>query len=314
MTEVFSFYKKIYTFEVTEEEAGQRLDQFLKKKLPLLSRNRIQTLIEDKHILVNENPVKASYKVKKGDRIITKIPPDKELEIIPQEVPFEILYEDEDLAVIFKPAGLVVHPAVGNWEKTLVHGLVSKLKNLSGVGGKLRPGILHRLDKETSGVMLVAKNDFAHQKLVETFKKREIEKIYYALAYGHPNFYEKTVETYIGRHPVYRKKMAVLKEKGRLAITWIKVLELLFKSCLILVKPLTGRTHQIRVHLSFLGHPILGDPIYGGLKYGLPPPPRLMLHAYQISFFHPRSLKKLTFKVEPPEDFKSYLEILKNIK
>ncbi|MCS7278501.1 MAG: RluA family pseudouridine synthase [Thermodesulfobacteriaceae bacterium] len=307
-------YKEIYTFKVSEKEVGLRLDSFIKTKLSSWSRNRIQNLVEDKRVLVNGKLVKPSYKVKKDDQVEIRVPLEREWEIVPQEVPFEILYEDKDLAVIVKPSGMVVHPSAGHWEKTLVHGLMSKLKNLSGIGGKLRPGIVHRLDKDTSGVMLVAKNDFTHQKLVEAFKKREIEKIYYALVFGHPNFKEKIIKTYLGRHPVYRKKIAVLKDKGRLAITWCQVIELLFKSALLLVKPLTGRTHQIRVHLSFLGHPILGDPIYGGLKYEIPSPPRLMLHAYQISFSHPRTLEKLTFKAELPEDFKTYIKTLKNKK
>lgn len=306
-----SLYKEIYIFNASEEEVGQRLDQFIKKRLGFLSRNRIQTLIENKEILVNGKTVKSSYKIKKNDQIEVKIPLEKEWELCPQEVPFEILYEDEDLAVIVKPSGIVVHPASGHWERTLVHGLILKLKNLSGIGGKLRPGIVHRLDKDTSGIMLVAKNDFAHQKLIEAFKNREIEKTYYALVYGHPEFKERVIETYLGRHPVHRKKMAVLKEGGRLSITWCKVVNLLFRSTLLLVKPLTGRTHQIRVHLSFIGHPILGDSLYGGLKYNLPPPPRLMLHASEISFLHPRTLQKLTFKTELPEDFRNYLELLK---
>jgi 23S rRNA pseudouridine1911/1915/1917 synthase len=211
---------------------------------------------------VNFKPSKASYKIKRGEKIKVFIPPDKEIEIQPRDIPFEVIYEDEDIAVINKPSGIVVHPAPGHYDDTLVQGLILKLKNLSGIGGKIRPGIVHRLDKDTSGIMLVAKNDFAHKKLVEAFKERLIEKNYIALVYGRLTQKKGKIETFIGRHPIARKKMAVLKE-GKLAITFYEVLEIFNKASLVLAKPVTGRTHQIRVHFSYIGHPVLGDSIYG---------------------------------------------------
>ncbi|AEH22274.1 pseudouridine synthase, RluA family [Thermodesulfobacterium geofontis OPF15] len=300
-----------YLFEVSPEDEAKRLDIFIKEKLPQLSRSRIQTLIKENYVLVNFKPSKASYKIKRGEKIKVFIPPDREIEIQPRDIPFEIIYEDEDIAVINKPSGIVVHPAPGHYDDTLVHGLILKLKNLSGIGGKIRPGIVHRLDKDTSGIMLVAKNDFAHKKLVEAFKERLIEKNYIALVYGRLTQKKGKIETFIGRHPIARKKMAVLKE-GKLAITFYEVLEIFNKASLVLAKPVTGRTHQIRVQFSYIGHPILGDPIYGGLKHNLPKPPRLMLHAYEIVFKHPRTNEEMKFRVPIPEEFQSYIEKLKD--
>jgi 23S rRNA pseudouridine1911/1915/1917 synthase len=285
------------------------LDVYLRAKLPDLSRERIKNLIEEGFILVEGKSVKPSYKLKGGEQVLVRIPVEKEYSLQPKEVPFEILYEDEDLAVIYKPAGIVVHPAPGHLDDTLVHGLLLKLRSLSGVGGELRPGIVHRLDKDTSGVMLVAKNDFAHKKLTQDFKERRVEKEYLAIVYGRLTQKEGTLDFPIGRHPVQRKKMAVVKE-GRQALTKYKVLKLFKKATLVLAKPVTGRTHQLRVHFSHIGHPILGDPIYGGLKPDVPRPERLMLHAYRISFEHPRTGAHLTFTKDPPEDFEGYLKLL----
>ena len=300
-----------YLFEVFPEDEAKRLDIFIKEKLPELSRSRVQALIKENHILVNFKPSKASYKIKRGEKIKVFIPLDKEIEIQPRDIPFEVIYEDEDIAVINKPSGIVVHPAPGHYDDTLVQGLILKLKNLSGIGGKIRPGIVHRLDKDTSGIMLVAKNDFAHKKLVEAFKERLIEKNYIALVYGRLTQKKGKIETFIGRHPIARKKMAVLKE-GKLAITFYEVLEIFNKASLVLAKPVTGRTHQIRVHFSYIGHPVLGDSIYGGLKHDLLKPPRLMLHAYEIFFKHPRTNEAMKFRAPIPEEFQNYIEKLKN--
>jgi 23S rRNA pseudouridine1911/1915/1917 synthase len=301
--------KEEHTFVVEGEAKGERLDVYLRAKLPDLSRERIKTLIEEGYILVEGKSVKPSYKLKGGEQVLVRIPVEKEHSLQPKEVPFEILYEDEDLAVIYKPAGIVVHPAPGHLDDTLVHGLLHKLRSLSGVGGELRPGIVHRLDKDTSGVMLVAKNDFNHKKLTQDFKERRVEKEYLAIVYGRLTQKEGTLDFPIGRHPVQRKRMAVVKE-GRQALTKYKVLRLFKKATLVLAKPLTGRTHQLRVHFSHIGHPILGDPIYGGLKPDVPRPERLMLHAYRISFEHPRTGAHLAFTKDPPEDFERYLKLL----
>jgi ribosomal large subunit pseudouridine synthase D (EC 5.4.99.-) len=301
--------KKEHSFVVEDEAKGERFDVYLRAKLSDLSRERIKNLIEEGFILVEGKSVKPSYKLKGGEQVLVRIPVEKEYSLQPKEVPFEILYEDEDLAVIYKPAGIVVHPAPGHLDDTLVHGLLLKLRSLSGVGGELRPGIVHRLDKDTSGVMLVAKNDFAHKKLTQDFKERRVEKEYLAIVYGRLTPKEGTLDFPIGRHPVQRKRMAVVKE-GRQALTKYKVLKLFKKATLVLAKPLTGRTHQLRVHFSHIGHPILGDPIYGGLKPDVPRPERLMLHAYRISFEHPRTGSHLTFTKDPPEDFERYLKLL----
>ncbi|MEZ0344844.1 MAG: RluA family pseudouridine synthase [Caldimicrobium sp.] len=309
--------ERVFSFEVDKLSTGVRLDHFLKERLKDLTRSRIQKLIEEGYVKIEPDlkvkQLKPGYKLKAGQRVILIIPPEEPLEILPQEVPFEILYEDEDLAVIYKPPGVVVHPAPGHKEGTLVHGLLNKLKNLSGIGGKLRPGIVHRLDKDTSGLMLVAKNDFTHQALVKAFKEREIEKEYLAILYGKISPSKGKIEKPIGRHPVHRKKMAVLKE-GKEAITLYEVLKYYKKASYVRAKPLTGRTHQLRVHFSSLGHPILGDPLYGGLKPDLPKPERLMLHAAGLTFLHPRKREVISFYKEPPENFKNYLEILENLR
>jgi len=308
----FQFYK----FVVEEGEEAQRLDTYLVRKFTELnnelSRSRIKKLIEEEMIKVNEKLVKPSYKIKKGDVVEVVIPPKEELELEPEDVPFNILYEDEHIVVINKPAGVVVHPAPGHFKSTLVHGLLKKLKNLSGVGDKLRPGIVHRLDKDTSGVMIVAKNDIAHKKLIAQFKNRKIYKEYLTICFGVPEKKVFKVSANIARHPVNRKKMGVFPH-GREAETLFEVKEEFKKASLILAKPLTGRTHQIRVHLSYIGHPILGDPLYGGLKHGIPLPQRLMLHAYKISFLHPITGETLTFSAPIPQDFEDYLKILKKI-
>ncbi|MFN4196943.1 MAG: RluA family pseudouridine synthase [Caldimicrobium sp.] len=301
--------KDQYIFEVEENNKGLRLDQYLKGKLPQYSRAFLQKLIKEGLVEVDDKKAKSSQKIKTMQRIKVIIPQEKPLELQPKEVPFEIIYEDEDLAVIFKPAGIVVHPAPGHYDDTLVHGLLLKLKNLSGIGGKLRPGIVHRLDKDTSGLMLVAKNDFTHKSLVHAFKHREIKKYYLALLYEKISPPRGIIEKPIGRHPKLRKKMAII-QKGKLAITEYEVLRYFKKVSYIIAKPLTGRTHQLRLHFASLGHPILGDPLYGGIKPNLPKPKRLMLHAWKLSFLHPRLKKELHFEKEPPEDFINYLNQL----
>ncbi len=304
--------QRSFLFIPSSEESKTRLDQFLKNRLPEISRSRIQKLIEEGYVKVCGRNSKPSYKIKTGEKIEVIIPPEKEPGLEPKDIPFEIIYEDEDIAVINKPPGLVVHPAPGHSDDTLVHGLLLKLKNLSGIGGKLRPGIVHRLDKDTSGIMVVAKNDFSHTKLINAFKNRKIHKIYLAVVYGVPKKSHGKIEAPIGRHPINRKKMAVLKT-GKPAITLYKILKKFNKASLVCASPVTGRTHQIRVHFSYIGHPILGDPIYGGLKHSVILPQRIMLHACKITFFHPRTEKKLTFSAPLPEDFKNYLLNLKNL-
>ncbi len=303
--------KRNISFLISPEEVGERLDVVISKRLGDISRNQVKKLIQSGFVKVNGKiSKKPSYKVKRNDDIEVTIPPNEELELEPQDVPFEIIYEDEHIAVIEKPYGIVVHPAPGHKTNTLVHGLLKRLKGLSGIGGKLRPGIVHRLDKDTSGIMIVAKNDQAHQRLTQSFKNREISKTYAAIVYKVPEKTRGTISAPIGRHPVHRKKMTVLKN-GREATTQYEVIEKFRKAALLHLKPITGRTHQLRVHMSYIGHPILGDPIYGGQKPDVPKAPRLMLHAFKLELLHPITGKPLNFEVPMPPEFIEYIKLLR---
>ena len=289
-----------------------RLDAYLAAKLPDLSRSRIQTLIREQYILLNGKPAKPRDSVKSGDSISVVIPEAVPDIAAPQDIPLDILYEDDHILVLHKEHGIVVHPAPGNPDGTLVNALLHHCKGqLSGIGGVERPGIVHRLDKDTSGCLVVAKSDIAHQSLSTQFSERStMEKLYLAVTHGIPAKAKDTIFTHIGRHPVNRQKMAVINPPGgKTAITDYETLatDSATKTALILCHLHTGRTHQIRVHMHHLGTPILGDPIYGK-KHELPTP-RLMLHAWQLTFNHPVSGKKLHFTAPPPEDFRSWLEM-----
>ncbi len=289
-------------FAVTPEDAGARLDQYLAAKLPQLSRSRLQALIRQGCVLLQGRVSKPGERLRAGGRIAVEIPEAAAPEhVAPEAIPLAILYEDDDLLVLDKPAGMVVHPAAGNPDGTLVNALLHHCGALSSVGGERRPGIVHRLDKETSGCLVAAKNDLAHQGLARQFAGREVLKVYLALASG--RFAKKSgrVETEIGRHPVHRKKMAVVeKGRGRVARTEYRVLrEMEGGASLVECTLHTGRTHQIRVHLRHLGHPLLGDALYG--KRGAYP--RQMLHAWKLGFAHPRSGERLQFEAPVPTDF-----------
>ena len=296
------------TYNVSYKDTGKRLDQFLREKAFHLSRVRVQSLIRDGFVRVNNERVKCSYRVKSGDDVHVVIPLEKPLELRPESIDFEIIYEDSYIVVIDKPAGLVVHPAPGHYQGTLVQGLLYRLRDLSGIGGVLRPGIVHRLDKDTSGVMLVAKGDFSHSHLMRQFKKGIIEKEYWALVHGPLKKDEGVIDLPISRHPVKRKQMCV-SESGKKAITiWRKISELSEGIALISVNPKTGRTHQIRVHLSHIGYPILGDPVYGKRKEISSP--RQMLHAKRIAFRHPKTEKKIELSAHVPLDMQMLLKEL----
>jgi 23S rRNA pseudouridine1911/1915/1917 synthase len=283
-----------------ETDTGPRLDQFLASQAPAFSRARIQDLIKAGHVTLNGASTKASARVRTGDAVVLIEPPPKPTETVAEEIALDVLFEDEDLIVINKPAGLVVHPAAGNWSGTLVNALLHHCRSLSGIGGEQRPGIVHRLDKETSGCLVAAKNDFAHQALVRQFSGREVTKIYLGLAAGKFARQSGVIETMIGRHPVQRKKMAVLPEgRGRLAKTSYRVLRELPVGSLVECTLHTGRTHQIRVHLKHLGHPLLGDELYGR-RAGYA---RQMLHAWRLGFSHPRTGQRLNFESPIPPDF-----------
>jgi 23S rRNA pseudouridine1911/1915/1917 synthase len=290
-------------FLVPKENSGGRLDHFLAAEIPRLSRARIQDLIREGHARLNGQQVKPGMKIKTGDRVDFNEPPAHPVETAAEEIPLSILFEDDDILVLDKAAGMVVHPAAGNREHTLVNALLHHCRTLSGVGGVQRPGIVHRLDKETSGCLVVAKNDFAHQHLARQFSGRKVSKIYLALAAGHLKRKQGVVETAIGRHKVHRKKMAVVEPaRGRAASTGYRVLRELEGCSLVECTLHTGRTHQIRVHLKHLGHPLMGDTLYGGKvseNY-----PRQMLHAWKLGLFHPRTERWMEFQSPLPEEFR----------
>ena len=288
------------TLEAANEAAGMRIDKWLAMQLPELSRSRIEALISGGGVVVNgKNPSK-SLKLKGGEQIELEIPEPQELEVLPQDIPIEIVYEDDQLLVVNKPKGMVVHPAPGNPDGTLVNALLHHLDHLSGIGGELRPGIVHRLDKDTSGLLLVAKNDQSQLALSRQLQERQMEKHYRALVEGNLREDSGRIDQPIARSKKDRKKMAIDPE-GRPSITDWTVLARGRNVTLLDVHILTGRTHQIRVHMKSIGHPVCGDPIYGSDKGAKVP--RLMLHAYTLSFTHPRTGERMTFTAPLPEEF-----------
>lgn len=289
------------------EQEDVRLDVYIAEKYSMLSRTMIQKLIENGDIQVNGLNKKISYKVVIGDKISIHIPEVKEVNLKPQEIPIEVVYEDDDIIVVNKPKGLVVHPANGNPDGTLVNAIMAMCKeSLSGIGGKLRPGIVHRLDKDTSGLLIIAKNDKAHINMSNQIKNREVKKIYIALVRGVIPEDEATIDMPIGRSTKDRKKMAVQKN-GKQAITHFKVIKRYPKYTLLEIKIDTGRTHQIRVHMAEIGHPIIGDMVYsnGKNEFGIE---GQMLHAKTLEFKHPITGNPLHLTAELPEYFKNILE------
>jgi len=295
-------------FWVDEELEGERLDAYLADQVEELSRSLLKSLIADGKVTVNGRIKKASYRVRGGEEIKVVIPAAQEVPILPQNLPLEIFYQDKDLAVINKAKGMVVHPAHGNWEGTMVNALLHHIKDLSGINGELRPGIVHRLDKDTSGLLLVAKNDFTHQSLALQLKERHIKRNYLALAEGHFKNFEGTIDLPLGRHPKNRKKIAVVPG-GKKAVTRYRIVEEFPGFSLVECSLDTGRTHQIRVHLAALGHPLAGDPLYG--RKGLLGLTGQALHAYKISFLHPVKKEAMEFTQPLPEWFESVLKKLK---
>ena len=292
---------------ISKEQKGNRIDKVLKDEL--ISREAVQRLLEDGKILVNGKEVKPSYKVQENDIIQIEKEEPKEIELKPQEIPLDVIYEDPDIIVINKQKGMVVHPGNGNSEGTLVNALMAKCKDsLSGIGGQIRPGIVHRLDKDTSGIMIVAKNDNAHINLSNQIKNREVKKTYIALVRGVIKENEATINMPIARSTKDRVKMAVSK-KGKEAITHFKVLERFDGFTLLEVKIDTGRTHQIRVHLSEIGYPVVGDYIYSNGKnpFGVE---GQMLHAYRLDFKHPVTGKEMQLEAKLPEYFEKIIKEL----
>ncbi len=299
--------------KITVDLNNMRLDAFIAQKNDKLSRTMIQKLVESGNILVNGENKKISYKVQVGDIIDLNLPEPKEAGIEAQEIPIEVVYEDSDIIVVNKPKGMVVHPANGNPDGTLVNAVMALCKgSLSGIGGEIRPGIVHRLDKDTSGLLIVAKNDLAHINMSKQIKDREVKKIYIALVKGNIGENEATINMPIGRSTKDRKKMAVRKD-GKEAITHFKVLKRYEKYTLLEIKIDTGRTHQIRVHMAEIGHPVVGDMVYssGKNEFGVE---GQMLHAKSLDFKHPITGKAMHLEAELPQYFKNVLEVLDNNK
>lgn len=294
---------------VNENDKGKRLDIYIAENFNELSRTMIKKLIESNNILVNDKSEKVSYKVQANDNISIDVPEAKETKLKAQEIPLDIIYEDNDIIVVNKPKGMVVHPANGNPDGTLVNAILAICKNsLSGIGGELRPGIVHRLDKDTSGLIIVAKNDKAHINMSEQIKERNVKKTYIALVRGNVPEEEATINMPIGRSTKDRKKMAVTKN-GKQAITHFKVLKRYSKYTLLEIKIETGRTHQIRVHMAEIGYPVVGDAVYsnGKNEFGIE---GQMLHAYKLKFMHPITNKHMELTAPLPQYFE---EILKKL-
>ncbi|HIU64995.1 MAG TPA: RluA family pseudouridine synthase [Candidatus Avacidaminococcus intestinavium] len=301
---------KIISVEVAPEDANKRADLFLAEQSGF-SRAVIQRLISEQNVCLFDKLVKANYKVRTGDILVIKVPKPKALEVKAENIPLAILYEDNDLLVINKARGMVVHPAVGNYSGTMVNALLYHCHDLSGINGVIRPGIVHRLDKDTSGVILVAKNDVAHLSLAEQIKSKEAARTYLTIATGNVKADVGRIETLIGRDLKDRKKMAVVTKNGKKAITDYRVLERFGRYTLVECKLLTGRTHQIRVHLAYLGNPIVGDPKYASQKNHFSINGQA-LHSAEIVFKHPRNGKELRFKAPLPEDMEKILIRLRN--
>lgn len=294
---------------IVSDEEHQRIDVYISQKLNDISRNSVQKLIIDKNITVNGKEIKANYKVKINDTIKVIIPPPELLDVEAENIPIEIVYEDNDLAVVNKPQGMVVHPAPGHYSGTMVNGLMYQLKNLSTINGVMRPGIVHRLDKNTSGLMLVAKNDKSHNFLAQCLKEHSIDRIYYALVEGNIKEDEGEINAPLGRSEKDRKKRAVTTKNSKEAITNYWVVERYGKYTLMKLKLKTGRTHQIRVHMKHIGHPVVGDDVYGSKinKFSLE---GQLLHSKILGFVHPSTNIYMEFESELPDYFLKVLKII----
>ena len=292
-----------------ENEAKIRLDRFLANKLPEYSRSRLQQLVRTGFVRLNGATTRPRHLVRSGDKIELTEAPLEKIDNQPEPIPLEVLFEDKDIIVINKPPGLVVHPGAGHRQHTLVNALLSHCPTLSGIGGKERPGIVHRLDKETSGCLVVAKNDWAHRELSRQFAERSVEKIYLALVAGKLRKDAGVIEEKIGRHPVHRQRMSVASARGRPAKTDYRVVCSGDQASLVECRLYSGRTHQIRVHLHHLGHPVLGDKVYAAhLAKNFP---RHMLHAWKLGFRDPRSGDSKSFEAPLPDDFTTAMKMIR---
>lgn len=299
-----------FNFTIDEENVGLRLDAFLSDSIEGQSRSYIQKLIEQEEVSVNGRSAKSNYKLRDGDHVEICIPDPVPLEVKAEEIDLDIVYEDEDVVVINKPQGMVVHPAHGNYTGTIVNALLSHCDNLSGINGVMRPGIVHRIDKDTSGIIVIAKNNEAHASLAEQLKEHSITRCYNALTEGRVKTEAGTIETLIGRNPKDRKEMAVVSRNGKRAVTHYKVLERFDSFTLIEARLETGRTHQIRVHMAHMGHPIVGDTVYGYKKQRFETKGQL-LHARILGFVHPRTGEYMEFEAPLPDYFENILNKLR---
>jgi 23S rRNA pseudouridine1911/1915/1917 synthase len=293
---------------VAKTASGLRIDRYLASELRQFSRTRLQHLIRQGFVRLNGKPVRTRDPLRSGDRIELREPPTEKIENEPEAIPLDILFQDQDLLVVNKPAGLVVHPGAGHRDHTLINALLHHCPTLSGIGGKERPGIVHRLDKETSGCLVVAKNDEAHRGLSRQFADRTVEKVYLVLVSGKLRKDSGVIEGDIGRHPVHRQRMMIAQSRGRAAKTEYRVLRSGDNASLVECRLHSGRTHQIRVHLHHLGHPVLGDKVYAPkLAKNFP---RQMLHAWKLGFQHPRSGEWKSFEAPLSDDFRDALSTL----
>lgn len=296
-------------FLVNAQEAEARLDIFLIGRIEG-SRSFIQNLIKADHVSVNQKVRKPNYRLTEGDVVAVSIPEAESVEIIPEDIPLDYIYEDHDIVIVNKPRGMVVHPALSNYSGTLVNALLFHCKDLSGINGAIRPGIVHRLDKDTSGVMMAAKNDMAHMGLAEQVKEHSAKRTYLALVQGNIVEEKGTIKAPIGRHPKDRMKMAVVFENSKEAITHFTVLERFGHHTLVECVLETGRTHQIRVHFAYIGHPVVNDPFYGYRKMDFPIQGQA-LHSHTLDIIHPISNKRMHFEADIPEDFLNCIEFAK---
>lgn len=301
-------------FRTNTDAEGQRLDVYLTGLLPELNRSRIQQLIMEGNIEVNGRiPNKSGYKLKVGDIVSICLPPPQTTHVVAEAIPLDIVFEDDDLLVINKRRGMVVHPAAGNQQGTLVNALMAHCTDLSGINGVVRPGIVHRLDKDTSGLMLVAKTDLAHLSLAEQIRSHSAGRIYLAVVQGTMALDSGRIEAAIGRHPQDRKKMAVVRQHGKAAITHFQVIERLTRHTVVSCRLETGRTHQIRVHMASIGHPLVGDPKYGAAKHEQCIKGQA-LHSAEIHFKHPRTGQSMSFSATMPQDMQQLIGSLKKIR
>ena len=299
------------TFEVNVEQEGERLDKYLSLIYPDISRSFFQKLIKDDGVLVNDKPEKASYRMNPEDMVSVTFPDAIETAIEPENIPLDILYEDEDLLIVNKPKGMVVHPSAGHYSGTLVNAIMYHCKDsLSGINGEIRPGIVHRIDMDTTGSLIVCKNDNSHVNVAEQIKVHSVNRIYEGIVFGNVKEDEGTINAPIGRHPVERKKMAINEKNGKEAITHYKVLKRFGNHTYMQFKLETGRTHQIRVHMSSIGHPLIGDSLYASGKTAFKNLQGQTLHAKTIGFVHPTTHEYMEFEAPLPEYFENLLCLL----